>query len=156
MQENSCFPTERFGSTLPNNWFDLFNKVHALGIRKQLSCQLDIFYQTLSQSQHPLSPGQWIQTQVISYPIHVKGKEDLFHVAAGLLCHSVHVEHSPELKERYESWRGLFHEFGVPMMHVLLQDIIQGGVCGTHYSLQICNLVQNPAKSQWWGWDERE
>lgn len=41
-------------------------------------------------------------TSVFSYPVHVKGEEDLVHIAAGLLCHTVHFKHSLELKERNE------------------------------------------------------
>lgn len=72
--------------------------------------------------------------QVFSYPIHVEGEKDLVHIAAGFLCHAVHLEHSLELEERYESRRRLPHEFGVPVVHVLLQDIIQAGAVGAHYS----------------------
>lgn len=60
---------------------------------------------------------------LISHPVHVKGEEDLVHVAAGLLRHPVHVQHCLELKERYEAGGRLPHELGVPMVHVLLQDV---------------------------------
>lgn len=69
-----------------------------------------------------------------SYPVHVEGEKDLVHIAAGLLCHAVHLEHRLELKEGYEPRRRLLHELGVPVVHVLLQDVVQAGAVGAHGS----------------------
>lgn len=71
---------------------------------------------------------------VFSYPVHVKSEENLVDIAVGLLCHPIHLQHGLQLKERDESWRWLPHEFGVPVVHIFLQDIIQAGAVGAHSS----------------------
>lgn len=68
----------------------------------------------------------------VSYPVHVEGEKDLVHVAAGLLRHAVHLQHSLELKEGNEPRGRLPHELGVPVVHVLLQDVVQAGAVGAH------------------------
>lgn len=70
------------------------------------------------------------------HPVHVKREEDLVHIAAGFLRHAVHFQHGLQLKQRDQSWRRFPHEFGVPVVHVLLQDVVQAGAVRTHDSCE--------------------
>lgn len=69
-----------------------------------------------------------------TYPVHVEGKEDLVHIAVGILVHTLQVQDGLELEQGDESrWR-LTHELVVPVVHVFSQDLIQAGALVPHGS----------------------
>lgn len=66
------------------------------------------------------------------HPIHVKRVEDLVHISISILRHSLQPEDGLQLKQRDQArWR-LPHELVVPVVHVLSQDVVQGGVIVAH------------------------
>lgn len=74
----------------------------------------------------------------MSYPVHVKGKEDLVHVAVGVFTHTLEVQDGFELEQRNEARRRLSHEHVVPVVHVLGEDLLQVRAVVPHW----CSVSQ--------------